>query len=165
MKKENSAYRFIGTLYNILLRIARNFLETRKNFKILIHPFHHTNLDQFSWEWSKKNIFFEEKKKIKMADFSKWPIFQNGRFSKSPILKIFLRKFHRSVLGFVQLIDAKPINVAQPMWSWGCLTYGQKQAKNAFFVFLGCFCPYVRQPQDHIGWLTLMALVSINPTL
>ena len=28
----------------------------------------------------KKNFFFEEKN-------SKWPIFQNGRFSKSPILE------------------------------------------------------------------------------
>ena len=52
-----------------------------------------------------KKIFFEEKK-FKMADFSKWPI-----------LKIFLRKFHRLVLGLVGLIDAKAINVAQPIWS------------------------------------------------
>ena len=48
---------------------------------------------------------------------SKWPIFQNRRFSKSPILEIFSRKFYRSVLGLVGLIDAKPINVAQPIWS------------------------------------------------
>ena len=59
---------------------------------------------------AKKKFFFEEKN-------SKWPIFQNGRFLKSPILKIFLRKFYRSVLGLVELIDAKPINVAQPIWS------------------------------------------------
>ena len=59
---------------------------------------------------AKKKIFFEEKT-------SKWPIFQNGRFSKSPILEIFSRKFYRSVLGLVGLIDAKPINVAQLMWS------------------------------------------------
>ena len=26
---------------------------------------------------------------------------QNGHFSKSPILKFFLRKFHRLVLGFI----------------------------------------------------------------
>ena len=59
---------------------------------------------------AKKNFFFEEKN-------SKWPIFQNGRFSKSSILEIFSRKFQRSVLGLVELIDAKPNNVAQPMWS------------------------------------------------
>ena len=32
------------TLYNAILRIARNFLETRKNIKILTHPFYHINL-------------------------------------------------------------------------------------------------------------------------
>ena len=51
------------TLYNIILRIARNFLETRKNFKILTHPFYHTNLDWFSWEWSKKNFFLRKDSK------------------------------------------------------------------------------------------------------
>ena len=56
-----------------------------------------------------KKFFFEEKN-------SKWPIFQNHRFSKLPILKIFLQKFHRLVLGLVGLIDAKAINVAQPIW-------------------------------------------------
>ena len=58
---------------------------------------------------AKKNFFLKKKN-------SKWPIFQNGRFSKSPILEIFSRKFHRSVFGLVELIDAKPINVAQPIW-------------------------------------------------
>ena len=57
----------------------------------------------------KKNFFFEEKN-------SKWPIFQNGRFSKSPILEIFSPKFHRLDLGLVGLIDAKPNNVSQPIW-------------------------------------------------
>ena len=32
------------TLYNAILRIARNFLETRENIKILTHPFYHINL-------------------------------------------------------------------------------------------------------------------------
>ena len=105
----------ILTLYNVILGIARNFLETRENVKISTHPFYHTNLDWFSWEWSKKKFFFDEKN-------SKWLIFQNGHFSKSPILEIFSRKFHRLVLGLVELIDAKAINVAQPIWSWGCLT-------------------------------------------
>ena len=49
----------LRTLYNVLLRIARNLLETRKNIKFFL---------------------FEEKN-------SKWPIFQNGRFSKWPILE------------------------------------------------------------------------------
>ena len=29
----------IGTLYNVILRIARNFLETKENIKISTHPF------------------------------------------------------------------------------------------------------------------------------
>ena len=33
------------TLYNAILRIARNFLETRENIKISTHPFYHVNLD------------------------------------------------------------------------------------------------------------------------
>ena len=69
------------TLYNAILRIARNFLETRENIKISTNPFYHINLGLFSWEWSKKKLFFFEKKN------SKWPtqkklIFQNRQFSK-----------------------------------------------------------------------------------
>ena len=33
----------IHTLYNVILRIARNFLETRENIKISTHPFYHIN--------------------------------------------------------------------------------------------------------------------------
>ena len=55
------------TLYNTILRIARNFLETRENIKILTYPFYHINLGWFSWEWSKKKFFFFRKKN------SKWP--------------------------------------------------------------------------------------------
>ena len=44
------------TLYNAILRLARNFLETKENIKISTHPFYHVNLDWFSWEWSIKNI-------------------------------------------------------------------------------------------------------------
>ena len=31
-------------------------------------------------------------------------------------------------------------------------------------VFFACFRPYVRQPDDHIGWVTLMPFKSIYPT-
>ena len=34
----------IHTLYNAILRTARNFLETRENVKISTHPFYHINL-------------------------------------------------------------------------------------------------------------------------
>ena len=46
---------------------------------------------------------------FKMADSKKL------RFSKLLILKNVLRKFHRLVLGLVGLIDAKGIDVAQPI--------------------------------------------------
>ena len=79
----------IHTLYNVLLRMARNLLETRENVKILTHSFYHTNLDWFSWEWSKKKFFFW-RKKFKMADFSKWPFFKiaNPRDFFAKILQI-----------------------------------------------------------------------------
>jgi hypothetical protein len=48
---------------------------------------------------------------------SKMAVFQNRHFSKSPILKKNLGKFHELVLGLVGLIDAKGIDVAQPIWS------------------------------------------------
>ena len=64
------------TLYNTILRIARNFLETRENIKISTHPFYHINLGWFSWEWSKKIYFFFEKK------------IQNGWLKKSSFFKI-----------------------------------------------------------------------------
>ena len=47
-----------------------------------------------------------KKKKIKMADSKK------QHFSKLPILNIILWKFHGLVLGLVELIDAKGIDVA-----------------------------------------------------
>ena len=72
----NSNFYFTATLYNTILRIARNFLETRENIKILTHPFYHINLGWFSWEWSKKKIFFFEKK------------IENVRFKKSSFFKI-----------------------------------------------------------------------------
>jgi hypothetical protein len=50
------------------------------------------------------------KKKFKMADSKKL------RFSTPPILIIFFQKFHGLVLGLVGLIDAKSIDVAQPIW-------------------------------------------------
>ena len=80
------------TLYNAILRIARNFLETRGNIKISTHPFYHINLGWFSWEWSKFFFFFRKKN-------SKWPtqkklIFQNRQFSK-----IFRQNFSDGSLG------------------------------------------------------------------
>ena len=63
-----------------------------------------------------KKIQKNSKKKFKMADSKKLS------FSKLPILKNIFCKFQRLVLGLVGLIDAKGIDVAQPIWSWDCLT-------------------------------------------
>ena len=57
-----------------------------------------------------------KKKKIKMPDSKK------THFPKSPILNIFFQKFHGLVLGLLELIDAKGIGVARPIWSWGSPT-------------------------------------------
>ena len=38
---------------------------------------------------------------------------------------------------------------------------GKKNTKNAFFA---CFRPYVGQPDNHMGWATLMPFASIYPT-
>ena len=69
-----------------------------------------------------------------MADSKK------AHFSKSPILKIFSRKFLRFVLGLVGLNDAKGIDVAQLIWPWGSPTKAQKQPKTAIYVELNQ-CP------------------------
>ena len=78
-------------------------------------------------------FFFSRKKN------SKCPIFQNGRFSKSPILKKFSRKFYRFVLGLVGLIDAKDIYVAQPIWSLSDIR--TKTGKKCFYCVFWLFLP------------------------
>ena len=50
------------TLYNVILRIARNCLETRVIIKISIHPCCPRNFDWFSMGWSKKNKKIPKKK-------------------------------------------------------------------------------------------------------
>ena len=62
-RKRNKNNLTWGALYNVILRIARNLLETRENIKIESHPFYHIIFDWFSWGSTKKNFFW--KKKIK----------------------------------------------------------------------------------------------------
>ena len=60
-KRVNTEFTLRLTLYNVILRITRNFLETRENTKIESHPFYHIICDWFSWGSSKKKrvwIFF-----------------------------------------------------------------------------------------------------------
>ena len=59
---------------------------------------------------------------------SKWPTQKKLIFSKSPILKIFLWKFHGSVLGLVGLIDAKGIDLSQPIFEL-CLLWCLAQSQ------------------------------------
>ena len=89
------------TLYNELLRIARNLLETRENIKIESRSFYHIICGWFSWGSSKNFFFFW--KKIQNGRFFKVAVFQNHQFSKSLILKILLWKFHGLLLGLVGL--------------------------------------------------------------
>ena len=79
-------------------------------------------------------FFFFRKKNFKMADWKK------AYFPKSPILKNFSRKFHGLVLGLVGLNDAKPIDLAQPIWQWGCLKKALKQAILKFIFRKKNFC-------------------------
>ena len=48
-------------------------------------------------------------------------------------------KFHRLVLGLVGLIDAKGINVTQPIWPSGCPMKAPKRAKNTKKSVLAIF--------------------------
>ena len=56
----------VGTLYNVILRIARNLLETRVIIKISTHQ---ETLTDFHGDEA-KTLFFEKKK-------SKWPTQKN----------------------------------------------------------------------------------------
>jgi len=65
----------------------------------------------------------------------------------------FPPKFQGLVLGLVELIDAKGINVTQPIWLSGCLTQAQKRVKNTKKVVLALFWAYIGQLD---GQITLM---------
>ena len=43
LERKLHPYGLLCTLYNVILRTARNFLETRENIKNSTHPFCHTN--------------------------------------------------------------------------------------------------------------------------
>ena len=105
----------------------------------------------------KKNFFFAKK-------ISKWPTQKNWVFQPPPKAEQLPPKFHGLVLGLVELIDAKGIGLAQPIWPWDCLTWAQKRPKNTKNAYFGCFRPFVGQLHDHIGWASSMPFASINPT-
>ena len=79
---------------------------------------------------SRTNPWNFHKKILRNGDFKLWPSFDLGFHvcghfmqiicqESTPILNIFLWKFHGLVLGLVGLIDLKGIDVAQPIWLWG----------------------------------------------
>ena len=80
-----------------------------------------------------KKIFFLKKKN------PKWPTQKNRVFQLPPKAEQLSPKFHELVLGLVELIDEKGIDVAHSIWLRHCLTKAQKQTKNSLFMFLGCF--------------------------
>ena len=74
----------VHTMYNELLRIARNLLETRENIKIESRSFYHIICCWFSWGLS--NFFFLKKN-------PKWPIFKMGVFQNRKFSIFFCENF------------------------------------------------------------------------
>ena len=107
-----------------------------------------------------------KQKKIKKIakKISKWPTQKNWVFQPPPKAEQLPPKFHGLVLGLVELIDAKGIGLAQPIWPWDCPTWAQKRPKNTKNAYFACFRAYVGQPHGHIGWATSLPFASINPT-
>ena len=64
----------------------------------------------------KKKIEKKIEKKIQIGRLKK------THFAKRSILNIFLPNWVGWVLGLVEMIYAKEIDLAQSMWSWGCPT-------------------------------------------
>ena len=76
--------------------------------------------------WSKKKNQNDRLRKFKMAAS------KNPRFPALPILNIFSWNFYGLVLGLIELIDAKGIEMSQLIWSWGCPTNSLKTQKTHF---------------------------------
>ena len=90
--------------------------------------------------------------------------FQNRRFSKSPIIKIFFVKISWIGPWFSRIEWCQGHYCSSTYMVVRLSDVSSKTGKNAFFVFLGCFCTYVGHPHDHIGWAISMPFTSINPT-
>ena len=73
----------------------------------VLHMF--TQLLFWAMGMKQKYIIFEKK-------IPKWPTHKKLSFTILPILNTFFQKFHGLVLGLVRLIDAKGIDMAQPIW-------------------------------------------------
>ena len=71
---------YYTALYNAILRIARNFLETRENIKISTHPYLPYKFGLIFMGMKQKKNFFSKRK------YSKWAFFE------SAILNFFFEK-------------------------------------------------------------------------
>ena len=92
----------------------------------------------------------------------KWPTQKNYVFQNRQFSIFFSQNWAGLVLGSVELIDAKGINVTQPIWSSGCPTQGLKQAKDALLCILPVLgLMLVGQADNHFGWATLMPFALI----
>ena len=122
-----------STLYNSILRIAMNLLETRENIKIESHSFYYIIYDRFSWGSIKKKKNFFLKKKV-----------QNGRLKK--------RSFFNSVNSWYFFLKISWIRpwVSRIDWfegHWFSSTYmvvrlsdiSSKTGKKCFFGVFGPF--------------------------
>ena len=74
----------------------------------------------------------QKKKNFFCKFFSKWPTQKNLVFQPPPKAEQLPPKFHGLVLGLVGLIDAKSINVTQPICASGCPR--TKNTKSAFLA-------------------------------
>ena len=78
----------------------------------------------------KRTGFFTETKQKKIQNdwLRKFNItsLKKPRVPAPPILNIFSWNFYGLVLGLVELIDAKGIEMSQLLWSWGCPTNSLK---------------------------------------
>ena len=87
--------------------------------KILEKPSIVQKKNDASFKWAAFFHWDEAKKKRKKNQNGR---LKNPHFPAPPILNIFLWKFYGLVLELVELIDAKGIDVAKPIWLWGCPT-------------------------------------------
>ena len=121
--------KFSSRLFLFFCITSLNTIHSRSKCLVWVKKCCHIWLDQnfdpslltnklwlvFMRKKQKKNFFFEKKN-------SKWPTQKNWVFQLPPKAEQLSPKFHRSVLGLVGLIDAKGINVTQPIWPSGCPT-------------------------------------------
>ena len=105
-------------------------------------------------------FFHTEKPKKKF--FLNNPITKNQKTKQKSFsgLRQFSIFFHENFMDWLMQRALVWLNLYGHEAVW----QAQKQPKNTKKAFFGCFRPYVGQPDDHIGWATLMPFVSIYST-